>query len=72
MAPCRRPSSTARSAWRPISRSPYDRDVSKTSVLGSKALYGGSAMKRGMAALTRQLVGGELEAKRSLWKRMFG
>jgi pilus assembly protein CpaE len=50
----------------------YDRDVLKTSVLGSKALYGGSAMKRGMAALTRQLVGGELDAKRSLWKRLFG
>jgi pilus assembly protein CpaE len=50
----------------------YDRNVAKTSVLGSKALYGGAAMKRGMAALTRQLVGGEHETKRSLWNRIFG
>jgi pilus assembly protein CpaE len=50
----------------------YDRDVAKTAVLGSKALYTGAAMKRGMALLSRLLVGGEQDTKRSLWNRVFG
>lgn len=51
----------------------YDREVAKTSVLGAKALHGGATMKRGMATLTRELVGGEHETRqRSLWNRIFG
>jgi pilus assembly protein CpaE len=58
---------------RPDVSIPYDRELARTAVLGTKAIQVGAGVRRSLAALTRELAGveGALE-KTSLWKRVFG
>lgn len=58
---------------RPDVAIPYDRELARTAVLGTKAIQAGAGVRRGLAVLTRELAGVEGTApKTSLWKRVFG
>jgi len=50
----------------------YDRTVAKTAVMGTKTLHESGTLRRGLAALTRELAGGAADVPRPLWRRMFG
>jgi pilus assembly protein CpaE len=50
----------------------YDHSVAKASLLGTKALYENSAMKRGLAPLVRELAGVVAAKRLPFWRRVFG
>jgi len=50
---------------------PYDRDVARASILGATAVGKCAAVRRGMAAISRDLAGAIPEETRSFWKRIF-
>ncbi len=50
---------------------PYDRDVARAALLGAAAVGKCAAIRRGMAAVSRDLAGAVGEEPKSFWKRIF-
>jgi len=50
---------------------PYDREVARASILGAAAVGKCAAIRRGMAAISRDLAGALPEESRPIWRRIF-